>query len=70
MPKIEFIRDTTSLEGGSDRPKKGDVLDVGDDSAARWIRRGAAILSPVKAAKTPAKTTKTKKPPTKTKKGS
>lgn len=43
MLQIKFIRDATSGEGGSDRPKAGDVLTVNEASAHRWIRRGAAV---------------------------
>lgn len=44
MPKIKFIRSCRYTETDGPAPQAGDVLEVTDESAKRWIRRGAAEL--------------------------
>jgi len=57
--KIKFLRDSTGTEGDAPRPRKGDVLEVNEASAQRWIRRNAAELF-TEPSKTPKKTPKKK----------
>lgn len=58
MPHIKFIRSVTPHESGEYRPAVGDVIEVNEASAQRWLRRKAAeiVAAPAK----PTKPTKSK----------
>lgn len=44
MPHIKFIRSVTPHEAGEYRPAVGDVIEVNEASAQRWLRRKAAEI--------------------------
>ena len=44
MPKITFISDALPKECSDRAYKIGDIVDVNDRSADRWIRRGRAVI--------------------------
>lgn len=44
MPHIKFIRSVTPHESGEYRPAVGDVIEVNEASAQRWLRRKAAEI--------------------------